>query len=162
MDNDDAMDAEAGPRITLARKSWTVYVLLVVIALVVGLPVVGLAWAYSALAGLIAVALVLGLLVFWIASVRSIELYCDDLGVWVYGGILPWSKGRNGVKWRDLDEASYTTGFWSWALRSYSLRVGHRFTKSSEMLLDAMANGDKAAMKINELHADMVRSGRLG
>lgn len=53
--------------------------------------------------------------------------------IWVYSGVLPWSKGVAGIKWRDLDEAVYFQGPVSGALRSYCLRIGHRFTKSSEI-----------------------------
>jgi hypothetical protein len=73
-------------------------------------------------------------------------------GVWVYSGIFPWSKGSFGVKWRDIDSASFKTGFFSWALRTYDIRVGHRFTKDSEIVLSSVYKGQEAVVHINELH----------
>ena len=37
--------------------------------------------------------------------------------------------------WRDMDEATFEQGFWSWLTRSYTVRIGHRFTKGSEIRL---------------------------
>jgi hypothetical protein len=76
---------------------------------------------------------------------RSIQLYTDLDGVWVYRGIFPWDKGFSGVKWRDLEDAVFYPNFLSWALKSYTVRVGHRFTKSSEIVLRNIANGNDAA-----------------
>ena len=55
--------------------------------------------------------------------------------VWAYSGVLPWKKGVAGVKWRDMDEATFEQGFWSWITGSYTVRIGHRFTKASEIVL---------------------------
>lgn len=82
-------------------------------------------------------------------------------GVWVYSGILPWNKGVAGVKWRDLDEAVYFQSMGSWLFKSYSVRIGHRFTKSSEILLSHWARGHEAAMAINGQHQDLVRANAL-
>lgn len=43
-------------------------------------------------------------------DLRAVHLYCGDVGVWVYSGVLPWNKGVAGVKWRNLDEAVYFQG----------------------------------------------------
>jgi hypothetical protein len=93
--------------------------------------------------------------------IRSYKLYYDDVGVWVYSGILPWKKGVLGVKWRDLDEALYYQTFWSWLFKSYSVRIGHRFTKSSEIFLTHMAQGNASAMAINSQHHELVRANAL-
>ncbi|MDR1614196.1 MAG: hypothetical protein LBS26_01365 [Campylobacteraceae bacterium] len=87
-----------------------------------------------------------------ILHTRSVVLYTNDDGVWVYSGIFPWSKGSSGVKWRDIDEASFQTGFTSWLLKTYDIRVGHRFTKDSEIMLHNIFNGHEAVMHINKLH----------
>ncbi len=96
-------------------------------------------------------------LVIMILSIRSYKLFYDDDGIWVYSGIFPWSKGISGIKWRDLDEAVYRTGFISWAAHSYNIRLSHRYTKASEIGLNDISNGDKAVATINELHIEYLR-----
>ena len=39
-------------------------------------------------------------MVYRILLVRSVHLYADSKGVWLYRGILPWNRGAVGVKWR--------------------------------------------------------------
>lgn len=92
---------------------------------------------------------------------RSLRLYADDNGVWVFRGVLPWAKGVSGVKWRDLDEATFFPGFFGWVFKSYRLRIGHRFTKSSEIVLDHIQGGDSAVQEINQRHISMVRRNEL-
>lgn len=67
--------------------------------------------------------------VYRILLLKSVHLYTDDVGVWLFRGILPWSKGVRGFKWRDIEDAMYYTGFLSWMFRSYTARIGHRFTR---------------------------------
>jgi hypothetical protein len=137
--------------VTLARKSWTAYVGPVFFFLVLlGIAIALMGVSEWAALGMGAIALIY--LIPTVMIVRSYRLYYDDIGVWVYAGIFPWSKGANGVKWRDLDEALYSPNFVSWLLKSYSLRVGHRFTKSGEIFLTRMHKGDTAAMEINTQH----------
>lgn len=81
--------------------------------------------------------------------IRSYLLFVDPNGVWVKSGIFPWSKGIGGVKWRDLDEAVYTTGFVSWLLRSHTIKISHRFTKASEIRLTHMSNAKSTVPTIN-------------
>ena len=83
---------------------------------------------------------------------RSATIYTDDNGVWLYSGIFPWSKGIAGVKWRDLDEALFYQGFFGWLFKSYTIRIGHRFTKKSEILISHVDPGHIASQRINELH----------
>ncbi len=83
----------------------------------------------------------------------------DDLGVWVHAGVLPWKKGVSGVKWRDMDEATFVNGFTSWATRSYTVRIGHRFTKDSEIVLTNIARGKDAVAIVNARHQALIRSG---
>lgn len=92
-----------------------------------------------------------------ILGLRSLILYTDEDGVWVYSGIFPWSKGTYGVKWQDLDDAIFYQGLFSWIFRTYRVRIGHRFTKESEIILTKMWQGHKAAMHINE---EMYRRAR--
>lgn len=90
---------------------------------------------------------------------RSVQLYYDDVGVWVFSGVLPWKKGVAGVKWRDMDEATFEQGFWSWITRSYTIRIGHRFTKASEIRLTDIASGKDAVTRLNTTHQAMIRDG---
>lgn len=66
------------------------------------------------------------------------------------------------MKWRDIDEAAFFQGLWSWLFKSYTIRVGHRFTKSSELVLSHMARGHDAAMHVNTVHQELMRAGQLG
>nr|WP_304665695.1 hypothetical protein [Pseudomonas tremae] len=89
---------------------------------------------------------------------KSVRLYTDDIGVWIFRGILPWSKGVRGVKWRDIEDAMYYTGFFSWMFRSYTVRIGHRFTKTSEIFVYHLAQGHKAVEHINHMHQTMLQA----
>lgn len=105
------------------------------------------------------VALALLVLVYKILVIRSVVLFVNDEGVWVYSGILPWAKGVGGVRWRDVEDARYNPGFLGWALKSYTVRVGHRFTRSSNIVLSSVKNGNQAVEQINELHGSFLRNG---
>jgi hypothetical protein len=107
-------------------------------------------------------ALVLAWTAYKIADLRAYRLYYNDMGVWLYSGILPWNKGVRGVKWRDMDDATYTRSMASWLLKSYSIRIGHRFTRSSELLLSSVYHGERAVTLINQKLQEMARSNRLG
>jgi hypothetical protein len=100
----------------LCGKAWTAYIgpLLAAVVLVF---LLRLAFNYSeaAAAGVLAVGTLL--IGYRVLMLRSVQLYYDDVGVWLYSGILPWSKGVRGVKWRDMDEAVYIQSFGSWLLR---------------------------------------------
>ena len=135
-------------KVVLSRKSWTAYVAPTVISLILLLVMVSI----NTLLGIFPLLFA----IYAILMIKSYELYSDDDGVWIYSGILPWNKGINGVKWRDLDDASYYTGFMSWALKSYTIKVSHRFTKDSELLLGHMRVGDEAVMVINSKHKEAV------
>jgi hypothetical protein len=160
MDQDNSLAAGRDARI-LARKSWTAYIRVVLVGIVGLLLVVPAACNASWVAGLIALLLVGGFLTYQIMDIRSHQLYVDDVGVWHARGILPWNKGVAGVKWRDLDEAVFFQGVSSWLLKSYTVRIGHRFTKANEIVMTHMAGGHEAVMAVNSMHQDMVRQGRL-
>lgn len=147
----------------LCGKSWTAYLGTVVLAILlffVALPATFHYFNELAAAGVLVVsALVVG---YRVLLIRSYQLYYDDVGVWLYSGILPWSKGVTGVKWRDMDEALFIQSFWSWLFKSYSIRIGHRFTKSSEIYLTSMARGKDAVITLNARLQDMIRQQPLG
>jgi hypothetical protein len=160
MEEDNA--ARSGPNThVVGVKSWIAYLglmLMAVLAFGVLLPLAFLWNELAAGAVLIVSAIVI---VYRFLVIRSVQLYYDDVGVWVFSGVLPWKKGIAGVKWRDMDEATFEQGFWSWISRSYTIRIGHRFTKESEIRLTDIAAGKDAVTKLNAKHQDMIRSGQV-
>ena len=99
--------------------------------------------------------------VLMVLSIRSIRLYYDEEGIWYYSGIFPWSKGYNGIKWRDLDSGLYFTGFVSWVFKSYAITISHRFTKDFEIAVKHVYKGDEFVKMINELHRQYVESNMI-
>ncbi|QYF95352.1 hypothetical protein KY495_09455 [Massilia sp. PAMC28688] len=145
-------------------KSWTAYLKVLALAVLVFCVALPLAFEHGD-AGHItaAVVMVLGalLVAYKFLALRAVLLYYDDVGVWVSSGVLPWQRGVFGVKWRDMDEATFEQGFWSWLTRSYNVRIGHRFTKGSEIRLTRISNGKNAMALLNTRHHDMIRDGAL-
>jgi hypothetical protein len=156
------MESQALPTTanTSYRMSWTAYIRPTLIFLIVMLFAVG-APATIGPIGWLVPPVVIGVYAVRIMTLRSVVLFLDEEGVWVFSGIFPWSKGTSGVKWRDLEDAVYFPNFFSWMLKSYTVRIGHRFTKSSEIVLKHMALGHNAAMNINEYHSSLLANGRL-
>jgi hypothetical protein len=60
-----------------------------------------------------------------------------------------------------MDEATFINGFWSWATRSYTVRIGHRFTKESEIVQSNIANGKDAVATLNARLQDMIRASAI-
>lgn len=157
----DADFTQATGGTTLGRKAWTAYVGLVLVAvLLLGL-VVPLAWHYSHGAGAGLALVIVAVTAFKATELRAFRLYYNDMGVWLYSGLMPWNRGVRGVKWRDLDDATYTRSMGSWLLKSYSIRIGHRFTRSNELVLKGISHGDKAVVAINQKLAEMAGANRL-
>jgi hypothetical protein len=136
--------------LAISRKSWVAFLgplLACAIILLVAVPLV--AKIVSLRVGIVCGVLVVAYFAYQILVMWSVRLYIDDLGVWVYEGILPWNRGVSGVKWRDLDEAVYLPGFAAWVTGAYDLKIAHRYTKSSEIVLSSMSRGNLAAEVIN-------------
>jgi hypothetical protein len=136
----------------LGVKSWLSYAATAVIAALlffVALPF-AFRWGDEVAGAVLALsALLVG---FRLASTRSVVLYYDHAGVWVYSGVLPWRRGVVGLKWRDVDEAGYEKSFWSWVTRSWTVKVSHRHTRANEILLTNIAGGKAAVAAINARH----------
>ena len=160
MDQDFAQVPD-GAITTLGRKSWTAYIGIALIGLLSWGIAVPLAWRQSPKYGVIVFVLIAAVVAYKAMTLRAVHLFSNDMGVWLYSGILPWRKGVRGVKWRDLDDATYSQSMWSWLSKSYSMRIGHRFTRSSEILLTNISRGDKAVIAINSRHQELARSNRL-
>ena len=158
MDEDNAVSVAKGAQV-VGVKSWLAYAGVALLALLLfggALPLAFMVNEIAAAVVLVVAALIVG---YRFLLVRSVQLYYDDIGVWAYSGVLPWKKGVTGVKWRDMDEATFVQGFWSWVTGSYTVRIGHRFTKSSEIVLTNIANGKHAAGVLAARHQDMIRAG---
>lgn len=160
MEEDNASHTSPNAHV-VGVKSWTAYVgLALLAALLFGalLPAAFLLHELAA-AGVMALsALIVG---YRFLQLRSVQLYYDDVGVWVFSGVLPWKKGIAGVKWRDMDEATFEPGFWSWISGSYTIRIGHRFTKESEIRLTSIGRGKDAVATLNAKHQGMIREGQV-
>lgn len=153
---------QGGRELMLAKKSWTAYVGLGFLGLVLLFIVVPVIWGSSSIwIGAPALIVTAAFVIYKFLVIKSVLLYCDEDGIWLYSGILPWNKGVRGVKWRDLDEAVYFQGMGSWLFKSYTMRIGHRFTKSSEIILSHMRHGHEAVAEINTRHQDLVRNNLL-
>lgn len=90
-------------------------------------------------------------LIYTVAEIRSVKLFTDESGVWLYKGVFPWQTGFIGAKWADIGSAGYRTGFVSWALRSYRVEVEHRFTLTTELSVRHLKYGNLAAEHINQI-----------
>ncbi|BDT56587.1 hypothetical protein MasN3_00810 [Massilia varians] len=112
----DLDKAATGPQArVIGVKSWTAYAGVLALAALLFLVAVPFAFRWNELAAAAVMAgssLVVG---YRFLLVRSVQLYYDDIGVWVVSGILPWTRGVAGVKWRDMMEASYAGGFFACA-----------------------------------------------
>jgi hypothetical protein len=145
----------------LGGKSWSAYVGTIAIGFVAAIFTAGMATAYSATTVAIFAVVWIAYVAYKILSISSYCLYYDSVGVWVSSGVLPWQKGVSGVKWRDLDEAVYFKSMGSWLLKSYGIRIGHRFTKTSEIVLTSWADGNQVVARINAKHHELVIAGGL-
>ena len=159
MEEDNA--SSTGPRAhVVGVKSWIAYVGVFIMALLLYC-LVPLAFYFNEIAAAAVMVVVTIIVGYRVMLLRSVQLYYDDVGVWVFSGILPWKKGVAGVKWRDMDEATFEQGFWSWISGSYTIRIGHRFTKASEIRLTDIARGKDAVTKLNAHHQSLIREGSV-
>ena len=133
------------------RLSWIAYIRTVVVFFFLCALGVALGALHHSLS-VVAVVVALAIFAYQVLYLRSMTLFTNDDGVWLYRGVFPWNKGVVGVKWRDIEDAVFFTGFVSWAFNSYSIRVGHRFTKASELAIVNVKDGRNAVAHINEFH----------
>lgn len=156
MEQDNATSTPANANV-VGVKSWIAYFGTLVLAALLFFVLLPLAFLWNEIAAgvvFVASAILVG---YRLLLLRSVQLYYDEVGVWTYSGILPWKKGVTGVKWRDMDEAIFVQGFWSWLTGSYTVRIGHRFTKSSEIVLTNIARGKAAVATLNAYQQDLIR-----
>jgi hypothetical protein len=156
MEEDNAIRPSSQANV-IGVKSWIAYAGTLLLALILFGAVLPLAFMWNDIAALVVLVVSAIWIGFRLLSLRSVQLYYDDIGVWLYQGILPWKKGYSGVKWRDMDEATFENGFWSWATRSYTVRIGHRFTKASEIVVTNIAGGKTAVATLNAEQQNHIR-----
>lgn len=114
------------------------------------------------MAGLLALALWSLVVAYRVAVVRSVRLSTNDDGVYIEHGIVPWARHGHGVKWRDLEGAAHFGGFMSWALKSHTVRISHRFTQSSEIVIGHVGRAGDVVNQINDIHRAMISGPRGG
>lgn len=142
-------------------KSWSAYAGVAALAVLLFFVALPLAFRWNEIAAAAVLGVSALLVAYRFLEVRSVQLYYDDVGVWVVSGVLPWNKRVLGVKWRDMDDATYAGGFLAWVTRSYTVRIGHRFTSGSSIVLHRIARGREAVEKVNAIHQQMIRSGAV-
>lgn len=108
------------------------------------------------LAGIGVLALAALVLAYRAMVIRSTRLSTNDDGIYFQRGILPWARHGHAVKWRDLEGAGHFGGFMSWALRSHTVRISHRFTKSSEIVMRHVGQAGNVVDQINDIHRSML------
>jgi len=150
-------DNPVASKVAVYRQSWVAYVYPVCWRLILILTGVWLT-NYSWMVGAIVVAVFtvgMGLKIIYIAKTR---LRIDGDGVWIHSGIFPWNRGIRGIKWRDVEDASFSTGFIGWLLKSRLVFIGHRSNKIGTLFLNHVKHGDQAVMHINNLHIKMLEN----
>jgi len=146
---------------SLGKKSWTAYVKIFfwcTVLLVICVPMV---WSFSKLFGAIVLFIVLSVGVYKALVLKSYELHVDEDGVWIYSGVLPWTQGAVGVKWRDLGEVLTSRSFGSWVSKSCSIYLGHRFKESDAVFVEHWDMGQEAAAEIYRRHQELVQNGLI-
>lgn len=146
---------------SLSGKSWTAYVKIGLVGLFFLAAVTPGVWSASWKFGLAALLASIVFVGYKVLFLRSVHLYCDGEGIWLYSGILPWNKSLYGIKWRDFGGATYIPAMGSWFSKSYSIRINHRFTASNVLYLTEMAHGDAAISEINAQHQEMIEAKSL-
>lgn len=97
--------------------------------------------------------LAVGLTLYDFFYLRTMKVYIDRQGIWLAQGILPWSKGVSGSRWDTVGEATFSQTFLSWAFKSYTISISHRFTGMEDLYVHHVRNGDNAVEDINRLLA---------
>jgi len=148
----------------LSRKAWTAYLGVAIRGLVLILGASAAIYWQSSHWQIILLLMVipLALLAYQVLLLRRYLLYYDDVGVWIYSGVLPWKRGVSGVKWRDLDEAIFVNSFLSWVTGAYTIQLRHRFTKVIEITAANMAQGKQAVITINQQQRRLLGSAEAG
>lgn len=106
-----------------------------------------------------AVAVACAGLIYHICLLRTVRLYADTTGVWLYRGLLPWRRGAMVVKWRDMEDAAFVAGFAGWLFNATTLRIGNRFDHRHDLVMPLAHNGREMATQLNALHSRFCPAG---
>lgn len=98
-------------------------------------------------------------LIYHICLLRTVCLYADETGVWLYRGLLPWRRGAMVIKWRDMEDAAFVSGFVGWLLNANTVRVGNRFDHRHDLVMPLARNGREVATQLNALHSRFCPAG---
>lgn len=142
----------------LGKKSWVAYAYTLIMGsllLLIGLP---LAAAFSTMAMVVMFIACALFITYHVLMLKSQRLFCDETGVWICSGFLPWQRGVRGVKWQDFGEAVYESTFSSWLFKSYKIRVVNRFTQADEIQINHWTQGDRSVHQINSQHRAWLSS----
>lgn len=76
-----------------------------------------------------------------VLSMRARYVFIDETGVWYHRGFLPWTKGCNGIVWRDCGGSSYGQGFSAYILNTYTVYIKHKYTESMQIIAHDIYKG---------------------
>ena len=82
---------------------------------------------------------------------RSYKISVTNEGIWLNYGIFPWAKGGNGLRWNDADMAFYYPNFLSWITNSYTIKVNHKYTNSTDFIASHIWRGRKVCGEISSI-----------
>ena len=89
MDEDNAVRVSSQAHV-IGVKSWIAYAGTLLLALILFGGVLPLAFMWNEIAALVVLVVSAIWIGFRLLSLRSVQLYYDDIGIWLYQGILPW------------------------------------------------------------------------
>ncbi|GHV05617.1 hypothetical protein AGMMS50229_08990 [Campylobacterota bacterium] len=95
------------------------------------------------------------LLIYRFYWLRRVVLYTNEDGVWLSRGLLHRKKG---IKWDDIDSASFQSFSLSWVLQTYTVTVAHKLTENSGIVQKSIFRGKAAVSHINKLHAEYIKT----
>lgn len=101
---------------------------------------------------------VLALYLYEILVLRSYEIFTTKEGIWFKYGILPWSKGSNGVRWEDADMVFFYPGFISWITNSYTVTINHKYTNISDFKVKDVGRGREVVAEIRKIQIDKKKA----
>lgn len=149
---------QAGTAQVVGHKSWLAYCATLVLAALLFFVALPLAFRWGDLAAAVVLALAALLVAYRLASSRSVVLYYDDAGVWVYRGVLPWRRRVVGLPWGEVGQASFEPGFWSWVTRSWTVQVSHRHSRVNVIFLTHIGGGKRAVATLNGRHQQWLQA----
>jgi hypothetical protein len=82
---------------------------------------------------------------------KKTSLIIDRQGVWLCQGVWAWNRGVAGARWEEIGDAGYRQGFVSWASKSYTILVNHRYSNRIVLQVVNLARGNEAVEDINQM-----------